>query len=103
MKTLIIGLLLLSSCANQRKVILVTPVVSMSKYSLKPNQKVIMKDEIEGKFCAEAFRKSGSYGLIDEAIKDAQRKSRADFIYDATVSQQGHCTFVSGTAAHIKK
>jgi hypothetical protein len=103
MKRVILLVVLLSSCASQRKVILTAPVVSMTKYSLNTNEKVVLSNEVEGQFCAEAFKEAGSYGLIDEAIKDAQNKASADFLYNASISQEGNCTYVTGTVGKIRR
>jgi len=94
--------LILQSCAHKIKIMDVS-AVSMTKKNIAKNQKLVEKDSVEGRFCSSAFNDKGTVGLIDEAIKDAQKKSGADFIVDARFFREGGCVGVEGTAAKIAK
>ena len=84
-------LFLTVSCAGSRIKVLNANGASMTKFHLKKGQKLKELPEVEGMFCAEAF-KSGSFGMIDEAIKDAQKKSNADFLTQVSIEREGNCT-----------
>lgn len=93
---------LASSCAMKQR-ILNASAVSMTKYSTKKKAKVEEAGEVTGEFCADSTGDSGTIGLLDEAIKDAQNKSGADYITNAIFYSKGNCVMVEGMAMKIKK
>lgn len=95
-------MLLASSCAMKQR-ILNASSVSMTKYSAQSKQKIEEAGEVTGEFCADSGSDSGTIGLLDEAIKDAQNKSGADFISNAIFYSKGNCVMVEGMAMKIKK
>ena len=98
---MILAALFITSCAHRVK-ILDANGVSMTKYHLKKGQKTKQLDDVEGKFCPDSFNDSGTLGLIDEAVKDAQKKSGGDFLSQVTFYKEGHCVVVSGTPLKIR-
>ena len=90
----------LVGCAHRVK-ILDANAVSMTKYSLKKRQKTKEMKEVEGKFCPDSFKQSGRIGLIDEAVKVAQKDSGADFLTHAVFYREGNCVVATGTAVKI--
>lgn len=94
--------LIITSCAHRVKFLNVGGV-SMTKYHLKNGQKTKELDEVEGKFCPDSFKQSGSFGLIDEAVKDAQKNSKADFLTNVTFYREGSCVVAVGTPLKIVK
>lgn len=97
----LISLTLLASCSHRVR-ILDAGAVSMTKYSLKKGQSVVEKDgEAEGRFCSDPFKQSGQIGLMDEAIKDAQKSSNADFLRNVTVYKEANCVIVTGTPLKV--
>lgn len=95
-------LLILSSCAFKQR-ILNASAVSMTKYSLKKNQTLEEVGEVSGEFCPDSFNDTGNVGLLDEAIKKAQKSNKADFLTHVTFYSQGRCVLVEGTAMRITK
>lgn len=95
-------MVLASSCAMKQR-ILNASAVSMTKYSTKKSQKAEEAGEVTGEFCADSTSDSGTVGLLDEAIKDAQNKSGADWITNAVFYSKGNCVIVEGMAMKIKK
>lgn len=91
----------LSACAVKQKV-LDASAVSMTQFNLKEGEKLTEMGQVEGNFCADSSHR-GSLGLMDEAIKNAQKKSNSDFILNATFYVTGQCMSVEGTAAKISK
>lgn len=98
---LVLSIALLSGCAFKQKILDAT-AVSMSKRSLKKGQKTKEVGTVTGEFCAE-MSKSGTFGLMDEAIKDAQRKSKVDFITHVTFYSTGKCVSLEGTGVKVIK
>ena len=94
-------LVLFTSCAMKQR-ILNASSVSMTKYSSQKGQNVEEAGEVTGEFCADTLSDSGTVGLLDEAIKDAQNKSGADFISNATFYSKGNCVIVEGMAMKVK-
>lgn len=99
---IIMSILVLSASCAMRQRILNASAVSMTKYSTKKKQKLVEAGEVKGEFCANSMKDSGEIGLLDEAIKDAQKKSKADFISNAVFYASGSCVEVEGTALKIK-
>jgi hypothetical protein len=103
MKTLIlVGLLLgVTSCAHKVK-ILDASAVSMTHTSIEPHQNLVEIGEVESEFCPDTFGDKGQIGLLDEAVKNAQKKSGADFITNASFWRDNSgCISVNGTGKKI--
>ncbi|OFZ49025.1 MAG: hypothetical protein A2381_15575 [Bdellovibrionales bacterium RIFOXYB1_FULL_37_110] len=103
MKTLLItlSLVILSSCAFQRVKVMNASAVSMTHDSLKPGQTLVESGDVKGEFCADNLKQQGSFGLFDEAIKNAQSTNQVDFILNATFWATGNCMSVEGTGAKV--
>ena len=98
---IITALTLLVGCSHRVK-ILDVGAVSMSKYHLKKGQTATEKEmEAEGRFCPDPFNQQGQIGMMDEAIKDAQKNSKADYLTNVTVYREGNCVVVTGTPMKI--
>ncbi len=104
MKILISLVLLLSlvSCASKQK-FLDASAVSMTHNSFSQGTKFKEMGPVAGGFCADSFKDKGEFGLMDEAIKDAQKKSGADVIVDASFFMEGSCVTVEGTGKTVMR
>ncbi len=102
MKTLILAALLVgvTSCAHKVK-ILDASAVSMTQTSVEPGQNLVEIGDVEGEFCADQFNDKGSVGLIDMAVQNAQTKSGADWITNASFWRSGSCVSVTGTGKKL--
>lgn len=106
MKTLAVIFLLVSatSCAHKVK-LLDASAISMTHASVEPGQNLVEIGEVESEFCPDTFKDKGSIGLIDEAVKSAQKKSGADFIKNVTIwykiELMSACIQVEGTGAKV--
>ncbi len=58
--------------------------------------------DVTGEFCTDSSQE-GQLGLMDEAIKDAQSKSGADFITNVTFYSTGSCVMLEGTGQKLVK
>ncbi|MCB0391780.1 MAG: hypothetical protein KDD58_10830 [Bdellovibrionales bacterium] len=96
----IIALAFLSGCAMKTK-ILDAGGVSMKHYHLKKGAQLKEIGEVTGEFCADTGNDKGEIGLMDEAINDAQSRSGADFITNATFYSTGKCVMLEGTGHKI--
>ena len=105
MKSFLFSLVIMffvSSCAMKQE-ILNASAVSMTRYSIKKKVKLEEAGEVTGEFCADISGNSGTLGLLDEAIKDAQNKSGADYITNAVFYSRGNCIVVEGIAMRVKE
>jgi hypothetical protein len=103
MKSLFIAVLLVgvTSCAHKVKV-LDASAVSMTHNSIEANQNLVEIGDVESEFCPDHFNDKGQIGLLDEAIKNAQQKSGADWIMNASFWRDGNgCISVTGTGKKI--
>lgn len=103
MKNLIIVAFLVgaTSCAHKVKV-LDASAVSMTHNSIEANQNLVEIGEVESEFCPDSFNDKGQIGLLDEAILNAQKKSGADWIMNASFwRDQRGCISVTGTGKKI--
>lgn len=103
MKTLIVALLLVvvTSCASKQK-ILDASAVSMTHTSIEPGQNLVEIGEVESEFCPDSWKDKGDIGLLDMAIQNAQTKTGADWITNASFWRDGRgCISVTGTGKKI--
>lgn len=91
--------MLLGACAVKQKV-LDASAVSMSKSYVPKGKSLKEMGDVTGQFCTDSSHK-GSMGLMDETIKDAQRRSKVDFIINASFFRKGSCMMVEGTGAKL--
>lgn len=91
---------MLGACAMKQKVLDV-PAVSMTQSYLPQDKTLEETGPVTGSFCTSTDHK-GSYGLIDESVKNAQQTAKVDFIVNASFFQEGSCMTVEGTGARIK-
>lgn len=95
------AVVLASGCAMKTKV-LDAGAVSMTHQSLKPGQALQEKGQVTGQFCADTFGDKGQIGLMDEAIKSAQKTHGVDWITNATFYlTSASCVSVEGTGQKI--
>jgi hypothetical protein len=97
--TLVATVLLLSACVMKQKVMDVA-VVSGTHTSIPAGSKLQDIGPVTGQFCTSNNDK-GSVGLFDEAIKNAQTNSKADFIASASFFREGSCVSIEGTGQKL--
>jgi hypothetical protein len=102
MKTLILVALLVgvTSCAHRVK-IMDASAVSMTHSSMEPGQNLVEIGDVEGEFCPDSMNDKGSIGLIDMAVDNAQKKTGADWITNASFWRSGNCMYVTGTGKKL--
>lgn len=67
-------------------------------------QRLVEIGEINSEFCPSVFSDKGDVGLLDQAIIAAQKKSKADFIADASFYRDSNgCISIIGTGKKITK
>jgi len=97
---LIIISLLLGACAMKQKVLDVS-AVSMTHSNIPQGKTLEEKGTVKGSFCTNNDHK-GTFGLIDESVKNAQQTAKVDFLLNASFFQEGSCMTVEGTGAVIR-
>ncbi|MCB9024697.1 MAG: hypothetical protein H6625_00130 [Bdellovibrionaceae bacterium] len=97
----LIAVAFLGGCAMKTK-ILDASAVSMKHHYLPEKAKMKSIGEVTGEFCTDSSQE-GQIGLMDEAIKDAQAKSKADFITNVTFYSTGQCVTLEGTGHTLVK
>lgn len=90
-----------ASCAQHRVKVLDASAVSMTHTSVEANQNLVEIGDVEGEFCADSMNDKGSIGLIDMAVENAQKKTGADWITNASFWRSGNCMVVTGTGKKI--
>ena len=89
-----------AGCASHYKILSV-PAMSMTIPSIAPGTTATAAGHAEAEYCpgdAPIVSKDSNVGLIDEAVAKAQQQSGAKYLSDVTVSRDGNCIFVEGTA-----
>lgn len=82
---LLVGLIF-SGCGARSVKVLDAPWVSMKHPGGPENPKKLVKvGPIEERYCMESW--SGSYGLMDEVVKQAEQKYKVDYIADASFTE----------------
>jgi len=92
-------MVLMSACVMKQKV-LDAAAVSMTHANIPEGKKLKELGPATGQFCTDSNHE-GNFGLMDEAIKSAQKSSGADFLINASFFQSGGCMIVEGTGAKI--
>jgi len=99
---LLSSLLLLSACAAKQVKILDAAWVSMKHSGPPENPKKLMKvAALEEQYCMSGW--SGSFGLMDEAVKQAESKFTIDYIRNASFIQDigRSCVTVNGEGYRV--
>lgn len=96
----ILGLVLLAGCAMKTKILDAT-AVSMTKGGLAEGEKLSETGPVSGKFCPDTWNDKGTFGIIDESVKHAQKEAGVDFILNASIWKDGSCYTVEGTGAKV--
>ena len=88
MKKLVLftSLLMMSACATRTVKILDAQWVSMKNSQPADPQKLTRVNSVDERYCSENW--SGSYGLMDEVVKQAEAAGRLDYIKNASFSQE---------------
>lgn len=98
-------ILFLSACAGRSVKILDTRWVSM-KHASPPSKSIKLKEvgKIEETYCQKNWT-GGSYGLMDEVVKQAEQKYNLDYIRDASFTKQVgmQCVSVVGQGFRIEE
>lgn len=87
-------------CSAHYKILSV-PAMSMTVPSVPPGSPATAAGRVESEFCTgddPIVSKDANVGLIDEAVAKAQQQSGAKYLSDVTVSGDGKCIYVEGTA-----
>lgn len=94
--------LMLSACASRTVKVLDATWTSM-KHPMPPSskEKLIKVNNVAEEYCLKAW--SGSFGLMDEAVKQAEAKNQIDYIkYPSfTMTEGTSCVQVSGEGYRI--
>lgn len=98
----LVALIALSACATKVK-ILDTTAISTTRGALEPGERLRQTGSVHGKFCPQTFDDRGNIGLLDEAVKSAQRRYGVDYIMDATFWNESGCITVEGTGANVTR
>lgn len=91
-------------CASGTVKILDAPWVSMKNSNPPANpSQLVMAGNVNEEYCVDGFT-SGSFGLMDEAVKQAEARVHLDYIKDASFTQSigRSCVQVSGVGYRLK-
>ncbi len=78
--------LLLNACASRSVKILDAQWVSMKNASAPDTKKLTRVSSVDERYCMKSW--SGSYGLMDEVVKQAETNGRLDYVKSASISQE---------------
>ncbi|MGZ5279746.1 MAG: hypothetical protein ACXWC9_07390 [Pseudobdellovibrionaceae bacterium] len=102
---LILSIAVLSSACASRTIKIVDATWASMKNPMPPNskEKLTKVANVAEEFCLSAW--NGSYGLMDEAVKQAELKHQLDYIkYPSfTMSQGKSCVQVSGEGYRVTR
>jgi|SRR5580704_12768637 hypothetical protein len=87
-------------CSAHYKILSV-PAMSMTVPSVPPGTAATPAGRVQSQFCTgddPIVSKDANVGMIDEAVAKAQQQSGAKYLSDVTVSGDGNCVYVEGTA-----
>jgi hypothetical protein len=87
-------------CSAHYKILSV-PAMSMTVPSVPPGTAATAAGRVQAQFCTgddPVVSKDSNVGMIDEAVAKAQQQSGAKYLSDVTVSGDGSCVYVEGTA-----
>jgi hypothetical protein len=104
MKTSTASFCVFAACAmgcSAHYKILSVPAMSMTVPSVPPGSAATAAGRVQAQYCRgddPVVSKDANVGLIDEAVAKAQQQSGAKYLSDVTVSGDGDCVYVEGTA-----
>jgi hypothetical protein len=87
-------------CSAHYKILSV-PAMSMTVPSVPAGTTATAAGKVESEFCSgddAVVSKDANVGMIDEAVAKAQQQSGAKYLSDVTISGDGKCIYVEGTA-----
>ena len=96
--------LLISSCASRVKILDASWLSMKNPDGPRKNQAMMKVSAVnEEEYCMKAW--SGDFGLIDEVIKQVEKKYEADFIKNASITQTegSTCVQLSGQAYRLAR
>lgn len=94
------ALALVTGCSAHYKILSV-PAMSMTVPSVPEGSAATAAGRVQSQFCTgddPVVSKDANVGMIDEAVAKAQQQSGAKYLSDVTVSGDGNCVYVEGTA-----
>ena len=94
------ALALVTGCSAHYKILSV-PAMSMTVPSVPEGSAATAAGRVTSQFCTgddPVVSKDSNVGMIDEAVAKAQQQSGAKYLSDVTVSGDGKCVYVEGTA-----
>jgi hypothetical protein len=94
------ALALVTGCSAHYKILSV-PAMSMTVPSVPEGTAATAAGRVQSQFCTgddPVVSKDANVGMIDEAVAKAQQQSGAKYLSDVTVSGDGNCVYVEGTA-----
>jgi hypothetical protein len=97
----ILAVALASAGCSYRYAILTVPAVSMTDPSFEGGYKGTSGGKVEAEYCRgdkTLASHDENVGLIDEAVLKAQQGAGAKYLKDVTISRDGSCIWVEGTA-----
>lgn len=92
--------IVLTGCSAPQT-LLTVEALSTTKSALLPNEILVERGSIQGKYCAESFEEAGFSQLLQEAVGAAQRQHHLDFILKANIQVSGTCLLLSGMGASV--
>jgi len=97
--TAILGLFIMTSCAN-RVHIVDLGVVSMKSKNVPKKAKKQELGPVTAKYCPDSFASSSgkTIGLIDSVVEMAEKQKKADFLTEVSLYRNGSCIELEGTA-----
>jgi hypothetical protein len=95
-----VGVFVMGCSAHYK--ILSVPAMSMTLPSIPDGSApATAAGRVQSEFCTgddPIVSKDSNVGMIDEAVAKAQQQSGAKYLSDVTVSGDGNCVYVEGTA-----
>ena len=83
---LLASFFLLNACATRTVKVLDAQWVSMKHAEPADPQKLTRVNSVDERYCMNSW--SGSYGLMDEVVKQAEANGRLDYVKNASISQE---------------
>ena len=104
--SLILAMFAMSACSTSTVKVLDANWTSM-KHAMPPasNQKLVLVSKVQSEYCLDSWGGSGSFGLMDEAVKKAETQYEIDYIkYPAFTQSVGKsCVQVSGEGYRVTR
>lgn len=100
----VFGFLLLAGCAGRTVKVLDAPWVSMKNSGPPPaGAKLVRVGPVNEEYCLDSWA-SGTFGLMDEVTKQAEKKHGIDYVRSASFTKsEGHaCAQLSGEGYRLQ-